>query len=219
MSLIALAPALLALGPWALALVMLAVFLETGLLVGFFLPGDALLFTVGVLAAAHALWAPWWLAVPLVGLAAFAGDQVGYLIGRRAGRRLWNRPRRWLPRRRILEAEEFFTRHGGRAVVLARFVPILRTLVPVVAGVARMDRRTFVRYNGVGAAAWVGAMLTAGYLLGGIPFVAAHVEVIVLALVAASLIPVVLEMVRRRRRGAVQQPDATRPTADPALVG
>ncbi|GAA1807835.1 VTT domain-containing protein [Nocardioides hankookensis] len=197
-----LTPYLTSLGPAALLVVMVIVFAETGLLVGFFLPGDSLLFTVGVLTSAGVLGLPFGLVALGVLVAAFVGDQVGYLIGRRGGPRVFSRQEsRFFSQAHADRAQAFFARHGSKAVVLGRFVPVVRTFTPVVAGVGRMPYRRFLVYNLVGALAWGVGVLTAGYFLGGVPFVAAHVEVIVLGVVALSLVPVAIAAVRHRRCG------------------
>lgn len=188
-------------GPLSLVVIMGIVFAETGLLAGFFLPGDSLLFSAGVLVAGGAIHLP--LAVVAVGVvvAAFVGDQVGYLIGRKAGPRLFTRPdSRFFSKRHAQRAHDFFLAHGPKAVILARFVPVVRTFTPTVAGVGAMPYRRFMTYNAVGATLWGVGMLTAGHALGGVPLVAAHVEVMTLAVVALSLVPALVSVWRARRR-------------------
>lgn len=212
-----LTPFLLALGPLAVLLVMAVVFTETGLLVGSFLPGDSLLFTTGVMLAAHAITLPLWLVVVAVAAAAVAGDQVSYLIGRRFGPRVLSRPRsRWLSRHHAERAEAFFARHGAKAIILARFVPVVRGLTPVVAGAVQMPRRRFTTYNAVGGVVWTGLMIGAGVWFGQIPLIAAHVELVAVALVALSLVPAAWGWFRsRRRRPAAPHPEPAEP-AGPA---
>ena len=140
------------------------VFIESGLLVGFFLPGDSLLFTAGLLASQDELNFP--LIVVGCMIAAVAGDQVGYSIGRKAGPRLLARERWFTQRRHVARAERFFARRGGHAVLIARFVPIVRTFVPVMAGIVRMPYRKFVGWNIAGGVLWGGGVTTAGYILG-----------------------------------------------------
>ena len=198
----ALTPLLTSLGPLALLVVMAVVLAETGLLVGFFLPGDSLLFTTGVLAAAGVVHLPVAVVIAAVALAATCGDQIGFLAGRRFGPRLLARSTgRWLKADHVERTQLFFARHGSRAVMLARFVPVVRTLTPVVAGAAAMSHRRFVVYNVIGGVGWTSLMVGAGFLLGGVPWVAAHVELIAIGLVAASLVPAVLAAVVRRVRG------------------
>lgn len=195
----ALVALLAAAGPWALVVLALTAFAETGILAGFFLPGDSLLFAAGVMTAAGVIHAPLLLVVVVVALAAFLGDQLGYAIGRVAGRRVLDRPRRFLTWEHIARAEAFFDRHGARAVILARFVPFARTVTPVLAGVGRMDRRTFVVFNLTGAVLWAALMLTAGSLFGGVPLVAQHIDLVTVGLVALSLVPVTVAVFRHRR--------------------
>lgn len=197
----ALTPVLMALGPVALLLMMGVVFAETGLLVGFFLPGDSLLFTAGILTAAGVLHLPFWMMAVGLFAAAAAGDQVGFMLGRRWGQRLFNRPdSRLFSRAYAQRAHHFFARHGSKAVVLARFVPVVRSFIPVVAGAVRMPYRRFTFYNLAGALLWAVGILTAGYFLGGVATVAAHVELIAVAMVALSLVPVGLGYARGRRK-------------------
>lgn len=204
-------PALVVLGPLALLLVMAIVFAETGLLVGFFLPGDSLLFITGALVAGGVIHLPLWFVAAAVVIAAAAGDQVGYLIGRRWGPRIFARPdSRFFRREHVAVAEEFFVKHGPTAVIAARFVPVVRTFVPVVAGVAMMRRRRFTTYNAVGALVWGIGVVVTGYAFGGIPLVAHHVELIAIGLAVLSCAPAVTAVLRgRRRRARVAQRDAT----------
>jgi membrane-associated protein len=195
-----LTPVLLSLGPAALLLVMAIVFAESGLLIGFFLPGDSLLFLAGAFVASGVIGLPLWLLVLGVAVAAIAGDQVGYLIGRRLGSRVFSRPDSRLFRRSHAEsAHQFFDRHGPKAVILARFIPIVRTFVPVVAGVGRMPRRRFTAYNVIGGVTWSALILAAGLWFGGITFVAAHIELISIGLAALSIVPALIAYIRRRR--------------------
>ncbi|ABL81109.1 MULTISPECIES: VTT domain-containing protein [unclassified Nocardioides] len=187
------------LGPFAVILVLGVVFAETGLLFGFFLPGDSLLFTAGLLVAHGDLGVPIWVIVPAVTTAAAAGDQVGYLVGRRYGPRVLSRPQsRLLDPRHLENATMFFARHGPRAVILARFVPLARTFTPVAAGAARMRRGHFTTYNVLGATLWCASMLGAGYLFGGIGPVRHHIELITVGIIVLSLTPAGLALLRRR---------------------
>ena len=183
------------------------VFAESGLLVGFFLPGDSLLFTTGLLTAGGVLLhQPLWLVCLLVSLAAVTGDQVGYLFGRRVGPRLFRRPdSRLFKQENLARAGAFFERYGARSIVLARFVPIVRTFTPIVAGAGRMHYRTFVVYNVVGGVLWACGVTTLGYFLGQVAFVRSNIELILIAIVAVSLVPVAVELLRARR-GRVQAP-------------
>ena len=176
------------------------VFVETGLLVGFFLPGDSLLITAGLVAATGALNI-WWLNVLLV-LAAVVGDSVGYAIGWRAGPRLFTKPKSLLFNPSHIErTRAFYARHGAKTIVIARFVPIVRTFAPVVAGVGQMEYRRFVFYNVAGGVGWVTSMTWAGYLLGQtIPNISDHIHVVVVVVILLSLVPIAVELVRERRR-------------------
>jgi len=176
------------------------VFVETGLLVGFFLPGDSLLITAGLVAATGALNI-WWLNVLLVA-AAIVGDSVGYAIGWRAGPRLFTRPKSLLFNpRHIDRTRAFYARHGAKTIVIARFVPIVRTFAPVVAGVGQMEYRRFLFYNVAGGVGWVTSMTWAGYLLGRtVPNINEQIHMVVIIVILLSLIPIVVELVRERRR-------------------
>ena len=176
------------------------VFTETGLLVGFFLPGDSLLITAGLVAAAGGLNV-WWLNALLV-VAAVTGDSVGYAIGARLGPRLFTRPKSLLFNPRHIErTRAFYARHGAKTIVIARFVPIIRTFAPVVAGVGQMAYRRFLFYNVAGGVGWVTSMTWTGYLLGrAIPNIANYVHLVVVIVIVLSVTPIVVEIVRERRR-------------------
>ncbi|PYN23071.1 MAG: hypothetical protein DMD99_14915 [Candidatus Rokuibacteriota bacterium] len=179
------------------------VFTETGLLVGFFLPGDSLLITAGLVAAAGGLNV-WWLNALLV-VAAVTGDSVGYAIGARLGPRLFTRPKSLLFNPRHIErTRAFYARHGAKTIVIARFVPIIRTFAPVVAGVGQMAYRRFLFYNVAGGVGWVTSMTWTGYLLGrAIPNIANYVHLVVVIVIVLSVTPIVVEIVRERRRRSV----------------
>ena len=175
------------------------VFIESGLLVGFFLPGDSLLFTAGLLSANGSL-PPIWVLLVLVPIAAFLGDQTGYGIGRKGGPAVFSRPEsRFFHQENVERASAFFAKYGPRTVIIARFVPIVRTFVPVMAGVSRMDYRTFVTYNAVGALLWGFGVTLLGYLLGQVELVRDNIEPILIAIVAISLMPAGFELLRARR--------------------
>lgn len=185
-----------------LALLGAIVFAESGLLIGFFLPGDSLLFIAGFLssdAGGSVLPAlPWVLVVAFV--AAVAGDQVGYLFGRKVGPALFSRPdSRFFKQANVVKAQAFFDRHGPKTIVLARFVPIVRTFAPIVAGVGQMEYRTFVRFNIVGGLLWAVGITTLGFFLGEIEFVKDNIEIAIIAIIAISLLPVAIELYRHRR--------------------
>jgi membrane-associated protein len=176
------------------------VFTETGLLVGFFLPGDSLLITAG-LVAATGLLNIWWLNVLLIA-AAIVGDSVGYAIGARMGPRLFTRPKSLLFNPRHVERTRvFYARHGAKTIVIARFVPLVRTFAPVVAGVAGMEYRRFLLYNVAGGVGWVTSMTWAGYLLGHtVPNIGEHIHIVVVIIIVLSLIPIAVEILKERRR-------------------
>jgi membrane-associated protein len=169
-------------GAWVYALLFLIVFVETGLVVMPFLPGDSLLFVVGTLAGAGLLSLP--LVIALLLVAAIAGDQVNYSIGRYVGPAVWKwEQTRWFNRRAFDQAHAFYERYGGITIVLARFMPFIRTFAPFVAGVAEMDRARFTGYNVLGAVLWVVGLTVAGYLFGNLPWVQEHLSKIIWALI------------------------------------
>ena len=176
------------------------VFTETGLLIGFFLPGDSLLITAGIVAAAGGLNI-WWLNVVLI-VAAITGDSVGYAIGVRLGPRLFTRPQSLLFNPRHIERTRvFYERHGPKTIVIARFVPIVRTFAPVVAGVGQMEYRRFIFYNVAGGIGWVTSMTWAGYGLGRvIPNLGSYIHLVVGIVIVLSVIPIAIEILKERRR-------------------
>jgi membrane-associated protein len=180
------------------------VFAESGLLIGFFLPGDSLLFTTGLLVADGTyLHHPLWLMCLLVSIAATVGDQFGYYFGRRFGPSLFSRPdSRLFRQENLTKAQAFFDKYGARSIVLARFVPIVRTFTPVVAGASRMHYRKFLVYNVVGATLWGCGVTVLGYFLGQVAFVRSHIELILIGIVVVSVGPIAIELLRSRRRSA-----------------
>jgi membrane-associated protein len=196
-------------GIWVYAILFLIVFAETGLVVTPFLPGDSLLFAAGALAATGVLNV--WLVAVLLVSAAIAGDAVNYAVGRSAGIRLIHLARtdprwgRWIKPAYIARAHEFFERRGGKAIVLGRFVPIVRTFVPFVAGVAEMSYSAFALYNVTGALAWVGICLGAGYLFGNVPVVKNNFSLVALGIVIVSLLPMAFEILNSRRVRSVER--------------
>lgn len=175
------------------------VFAESGLFFGFFLPGDSLLFTAGFLASQGFLNI--WILAPLLFVAAVLGDQVGYMFGRRVGPPLFTRPdSRFFKQKHLIRAQEFFETYGARAIVLARFMPVVRTFTPIVAGAASMHYRTFVLYNCVGGALWAVGMTSLGYLLGAsVPHADRYMFPIVLAIIIASILPPLYHVIRSRK--------------------
>ena len=175
------------------------VFAETGLLIGFFLPGDSLLVTAGLVASAGALNI-WWLNVILI-VAAVVGDSTGYAIGRRLGPRLFTRQKSLLFNPAHVErTRRFYERYGAKTIVIARFVPIVRTFAPVLAGVGEMEYRRFVFYNVAGGVGWVVSMTSAGYLMGQFPVIGSNIHIVVLIVIVLSLMPIAVELLRERRR-------------------
>ena len=176
------------------------VFTETGLLVGLFLPGDSLLVIAGLVAAAGGLNV--WALMVLLAVAAVAGDSTGYAIGHRAGPILFRREQSLVFNpRHLVRTRDFYARYGAKTIVIARFVPIIRTFAPVVAGIGQMEYRRFLFYNVAGGLGWVILMTSAGYLLGrAIPNVGAYVHIVAGVVIVLSLVPIVTEVVRERRR-------------------
>jgi membrane-associated protein len=177
------------------------VFAESGLLIGIILPGDSLLFTAGLLVAdGRYLHQPLWLVCLLVGVAAVVGDQVGYLFGKRVGPSLFRRPNsRLFKQENVARGKAFFDRYGARSVVLARFVPIVRTFTPIIAGVSRMRYRTFLVYNVVGGLLWGAGVTVLGFFLGQLPFVRSNIEFILIGIVLVSVVPIGIQLLRSRR--------------------
>jgi membrane-associated protein len=191
------------LGPWLYALLFAIVFCETGLVVTPFLPGDSLLFAVGALAATKGSSLSLPLLAVLLIAAAVLGDAANYAVGLRLGPRVFHSEKsRWLNREHLARAQRFYERYGGKTIVLARFIPIVRTFAPFVAGIGRMSYRRFAVYNVTGGAAWVLLFLSAGYLFGTRPVVQEHFHYVVLAIIVISLVPVAVEWLRARRERA-----------------
>jgi membrane-associated protein len=195
------------LGPWVLVGLALIVFAECGLLIGFFLPGDSLLFTAGVFVAVNSIQYPLWLVCAILVVAAFAGNVVGFFIGRAAGPAIFERPKsRLFKPEHVAKTREFFDKYGNRAIVLGRFVPIVRTFITVMAGVARMDPRRYFLYSAIGGVAWAAGVTVLGYFLGQIPFVRENIEGMILLVVFLSILPMIIEIVRARRANRSNPP-------------
>ena len=185
-------------GVWTYGFLFAIVFLETGVVITPFLPGDSLLFACGALAATGTLHP-----AALFGLltaAAILGDTVNYSIGKAVGPRAFTGTVRFLKREHLVRAHTFYERHGGKAIFLARFVPIVRTFAPFVAGIGTMSYPRFLAYNVAGGVAWVGACLAAGYAFGNIPIVKNNFSVVILGIVAVSLLPLLVEYLRHRSK-------------------
>lgn len=189
-----------ALGPYMLMGLCLIVFAECGLLIGFFLPGDSLLFTAGVFVASGVITTPLWLVCALLVLAASLGNICGYWIGRKAGPAIFTRADSRLFKREYVDrTHAFFDKHGARAVVLGRFVPVVRTFVTVTAGVGRMNVRSYLSYSVLGAIIWAAGVTVLGRWLGGFAFARNHIELVLLAVVGLSFVPVAIEFARSRQ--------------------
>ena len=184
-------------GGWTLAVLFIIIFMETGLVVTPFLPGDSLIFAAATFAARGAL-DPWLIFV-LLSIAAIAGDTVNYWIGHRVGAKAYTGEVRWIKKEYMQRTHTFFAKHGGRTIFLARFVPIVRTFTPFVAGVSQMPYGFFIRWNVIGGIIWVGIFTALGYFFGNIPFVQDNFELVIIAIVLISLVPAVIEVVKARR--------------------
>lgn len=185
-------------GVWIYAILFLIIFSETGLVVMPFLPGDSLLFVAGALCGIGALDIT--LLLPLLVLAAFTGDNTNYWIGRLVGKRLvHNADSRFLKREHLDKTHAFYKKHGGKTIVFARFLPIVRTFAPFVAGIARMDYRLMVTFSALGSVAWIMFFAIGGYFLGNIPFIKNNLTIMVLGIVAFSFTPALFEFIRSRR--------------------
>lgn len=187
-------------GTWTYAILAGIIFVETGLVIMPLLPGDSLLFAAGAFAARGSL-NPFVLFV-LLSAAAIAGDSVNYAIGRYVGPRAFHMDSRFLKKKYLDRAHEFYERHGGKAIVLARFVPIIRTFAPFVAGAATMTYSRFLFFNITGGIAWIALFVFAGYFFGSIPAVERNFELVIFAIIGVSLLPMVIEYIRSRGREA-----------------
>ncbi|MEU2606347.1 DedA family protein [Streptomyces albus] len=185
------------------------VFAESGLLIGFFLPGDSLLFTTGLLIVTDQLHMSLWLMCLLIVLAAVLGDQAGYLFGKKVGPALFRRPdSRLFKQENVEKAHEFFEKHGPKSLVLARFVPVVRTFTPIIAGVSGMKYRSFIIFNVIGGTLWGAGVTLLGAALGQVDFVHEHIEMILVGIVALSVVPIVIEYLRARGKGSGKKGDA-----------
>ena len=189
-------------GLWVYGILFLIVFCETGLVVTPFLPGDSLLFATGVVAGTGLLGYPEAMLTLLA--AGIIGDAVNYSIGRRVGPAIFSRDTRFIKKAHLLKAHGFYERHGGKAIVLARFIPIIRTFAPFVAGIALMNPVKFLAYNISGCIVWVGSLVSLGYFLGNTPFARKNFSLIVYAIIIISVMPIVIEVARGWWRGRKQ---------------
>jgi membrane-associated protein len=188
-----------AFGDWVAIAVAIIIFFETAFILTSFLPGDSLLFLTGLALATSDSWLPDWVGFILIWVAAVVGTQVGYWIGYKIGPPLFESNRNFILNERVLaKTHDFFEKYGARAVVLARFVPILRALIPMLAGISKMDHRRFTKLNLIGATVWTGVFLIAGYLLGNVPAVKENLEVTVIWIVVGTSLLLPLELLRDR---------------------
>jgi len=190
-------------GAWTYLLLFIIVFCETGLVVTPILPGDSLLFAAGALAATGALNAVYLFG--LLAVAAVAGDTVNYAIGKSIGPRVFRENIRFIKREYLFRTQEFYHRHGGKTIFLARFVPIIRTFAPFVAGVGTMTYRRFVAYNVFGGVVWTGLFIFAGFYFGSLPAVKENFTLVILAIIFISIMPILIEYLRHRRQRASGQ--------------
>jgi membrane-associated protein len=191
-------------GGWTYALLFFVVFMETGFVVTPFLPGDSLIFAASTFAARGALNP--WLMFGLLAVAAVLGDTVNYWIGHRLGKRAYTGEIKWIKQEYMQRTHTFFEKHGGATIFLARFVPIIRTFTPFVAGVSRMSYGFFFRWNVIGGIAWVATFTLLGYFFGNIPFVQKNFELVIIAIILISLIPAVVEGIKAKKELGAKKP-------------
>ncbi len=186
-------------GVWIYAILFAIIFSETGLVVAPFLPGDSLLFVIGALCGMGSLELQ--VAIPLLVLAAFAGDNTNYWVGRLIGLRVLERASpRFIKHEYLEKTHAFYEKHGGKTVIFARFLPILRTFAPFVAGIGTMDYRHYVMYSIAGGVSWIGSLILAGYFFGNIPIIKDNLTLMILVIIFISLVPAISEFIRHRRR-------------------
>ena len=188
-------------GGWLYALLFLVIFCETGLVVTPFLPGDSLLFAIGAICAAEGSALRVELITPLLVVAAVLGDAVNYSVGRTLGPKVFSSEKsRLLNKKHLLQTQKFYEKYGGKTIIIARFIPIVRTFAPFVAGIGQMQYRRFFLFNVVGAIAWVALFIPAGYLFGNLEFVKKRFHIVIFAIIFLSILPAVIEFIRERRR-------------------
>ncbi len=186
-------------GVWVYGILFLIIFAETGLVFMPFLPGDSLLFVAGALCGLHALQLQW--LMPLLMLAAFSGDNTNYWVGRLLGMRLFHRLEgKLLKREHLDKTHAFYEKHGGKTIIFARFMPIIRTFAPFVAGIGTMRYRLFVLFSALGSVAWISSLTLAGYFFGNIPVVKSNLTLIILVVILISFLPGIIEFIRHRLR-------------------
>jgi membrane-associated protein len=188
-------------GMWIYAILFGIIFAETGLVVAPFLPGDSLLFVIGALCGMGSLELQ--IALPLLILAAFMGDNTNYWVGRLLGLRLLNHPnQRWIKHEHLEKTHAFYEKHGGKTVIFARFLPIIRTFAPFVAGIGTMNYRHYLMFSIIGGVAWIGSLILAGYFFGNIPIIKDNLVLMIIAIIFISFIPAIREYIKHRRRQA-----------------
>ena len=188
-------------GVWIYAILFAIIFAETGLVVAPFLPGDSLLFVIGALCGMGSLQLQ--VALPLLILAAFMGDNTNYWVGRLLGLRLLNHPnQRWIKHEHLEKTHAFYAKHGGKTVIFARFLPIIRTIAPFVAGIGTMNYRLYLMFSILGGVAWIGSLMLAGYFFGNIPVIKNNLTLMIIVIVFISFVPAILEFIKHRRRQA-----------------
>jgi membrane-associated protein len=185
---------------WFYAIIFLVIFIETGLVVMPFLPGDSLIFAIGALAAVpqNNLNA-WYIFVVLV-VAAILGDTLNYHVGKYIGPKVFNANYKYLNKKHLIKTQEFYEKYGGKTIIMARFVPIVRTFAPFVAGIGTMHYGKFIQFNVIGGILWVGLCILAGYWFGGLPFVVKNFELVLIAIIGISILPMVVEIVREKMK-------------------
>ncbi len=191
-------------GGWTYALLFLIVFMETGFVVTPFLPGDSLIFAAATFAARGTLNP--WLMFLLLAVAAVAGDTVNYWIGHRVGSRAYTGEIKWIKKEYMERTHVFFEKHGGKTIFLARFVPIIRTFAPFVAGISQMSYGFFIRWNVIGGITWVATFTLLGYFFGNIPFVQKNFELVIIAIIVISLVPAVVEGIKAKKEMSKKDP-------------
>jgi membrane-associated protein len=195
-------------GGWTLAFLFVIIFMETGVVVTPFLPGDSLIFAAATFAARGSLNP--WLMFGLLSIAAVLGDTTNYWIGHRIGKRAYTGEVKWIKKEYMQRTHAFFEKHGGKTIFLARFVPIIRTFAPFVAGVSQMSYGFFFRWNVIGGITWVATFTLLGYFFGNIPFVQKNFELVIIAIVLISFIPAVVEAVKARREMKAEKEEANK---------
>lgn len=188
-------------GVWVYAILFAIIFSETGLVFAPFLPGDSLLFVIGALCGMGSLELQ--VAMPLLILAAFMGDNTNYWVGRLLGLRLLNHPnQRWIKHKHLEKTHAFYAKHGGKTIIFARFLPIIRTFAPFVAGIGTMNYRLYLMFSIAGGVAWIGSLILAGYFFGNIPIIKDNLTLMILVIIFISLVPAISEFIRHRRQRA-----------------